>query len=291
MSPATCPNCHNDGSWCPKCCPQPGVRTSNLSDDWKQAAERYERGAANAGADIERTTDSAGKMYRAGRALLQLLTDCEPYLKEDESPAACIQRNRDDANAVLGLLAKEKQIVESLRGNKQPAIETIYEFHRSEDGRHIYDDDFEFDVRMDIDGDWPSDEARIKYADMVVAALNAVRRTHETCEQLMSGLTESQREQATENLLTIIDVSSALEKKTPKELVDLVLGELAAMDVSSVQELLIEELCTRVHPNWCNEESGEPPTQKALVCSICHQPIPTAPHQPWCSENKAARRP
>jgi hypothetical protein len=89
------------------------------------------------------------------------------------------------------------------------------------------------------------------------------RRSSETCEQLMSGLTESQREQATESLITIINVSSALEKKTPKELVDLVLGELAAMEVTSVQELLIEELCTRVHPNWCNEEIGEPNTQKA----------------------------
>lgn len=90
---------------------------------------------------------------------------------------------------------------------------------------------------------------------------------NETPEQLLSQLTDAQREQATENLLTIINVSSALEKKTPKELVDLVLGELAAMDVSSAQELLIEELCTRVHPNWCNED---PTSAKATEqCSRC----------------------
>lgn len=106
-------------------------------------------------------------------------------------------------------------------------------------------------------------------AGVLQEARNIIGPAHETPEQLLSGLTDAQREQAAENLLTIIDVTSALEKKTPKELVDLVLGELAAMDVSSVQELLIEELCTRVHPNWCNED---PTSEKAAEYQ---QPFPS----------------
>jgi hypothetical protein len=107
----------------------------------------------------------------------------------------------------------------------------------------------------------------------------------ETPEQQLSKMTDAQREQAAEKLLTIIDASWALEKKTPKELVDLVLGELAAMDVSSVQELLIEELCTRVHPNWYNED---PTSEKANSCT-CGSPSP-ALHATGCPESEGEDR-
>jgi hypothetical protein len=43
------------------------------------------------------------------------LSDCEEYLKEDETPAECIARNRKDANTILKLLAKcmgEKKALE-----------------------------------------------------------------------------------------------------------------------------------------------------------------------------------
>jgi len=43
------------------------------------------------------------------------LSDCEEYLKEDETPAECIARNRKDANTTLKLLAKsmgEKKALE-----------------------------------------------------------------------------------------------------------------------------------------------------------------------------------
>ena len=48
--------------------------------------------------------------------LRERITACEPYLKDGETPAECIQRNRDDAGAVLKLLAKEKRKHEALRG-------------------------------------------------------------------------------------------------------------------------------------------------------------------------------
>jgi hypothetical protein len=36
----------------------------------------------------------------------QLVADCEPFLKDGETPAECIARNRADINAVMSLLAK-----------------------------------------------------------------------------------------------------------------------------------------------------------------------------------------
>lgn len=95
----------------------------------------------------------------------------------------------------------------------------------------------------------------------------------ETPAPQLPTLTDAQREVATERVATIIKVSMALEKKTPKELVDLVLGELAAMDVSSIQELLIEELCTRVHPNWCNEVPDSE-VKASAQCPSCNSPDP-----------------
>ena len=44
----------------------------------------------------------------------KLITACEPYLKDGETPAECIQRNRDDTGAVMKLLEKEKRKYEAL---------------------------------------------------------------------------------------------------------------------------------------------------------------------------------
>lgn len=43
----------------------------------------------------------------------QLVAECEPFLKEDETPAQCIARNRADTDAVLTLLVKEKRRTEA----------------------------------------------------------------------------------------------------------------------------------------------------------------------------------
>jgi len=41
------------------------------------------------------------------------LDDCQQYLKEGETPAECIERNRTDVDSALSLLVKEKQRVEA----------------------------------------------------------------------------------------------------------------------------------------------------------------------------------
>ena len=56
---------------------------------------------------------------------------------------------------------------------------------------------------------------------------------------------------AMEKVIEAINVYSALEKKTPKELVDLALDHFK--DLESTEELLLHELCTRVHPGWEND--------------------------------------
>lgn len=45
-----------------------------------------------------------------------LVDACAIYLKEDETPAQRIERERVDTEAVLKLLSKEKREVEQLRG-------------------------------------------------------------------------------------------------------------------------------------------------------------------------------
>ena len=37
---------------------------------------------------------------------------CTPYLKDGETPAECIQRNRKDVTQLLWMLAKERELVE-----------------------------------------------------------------------------------------------------------------------------------------------------------------------------------
>ena len=43
------------------------------------------------------------------KRLCKALDDCQPYLKDGETPAECIERNRKDTDAVLSLLVREKQ--------------------------------------------------------------------------------------------------------------------------------------------------------------------------------------
>lgn len=49
-------------------------------------------------------------------------------------------------------------------------------FTVSLDGRHLYDEDFTHDVRLDVDGDWESQEQRIAYAEELARRLNSVQR-------------------------------------------------------------------------------------------------------------------
>lgn len=61
----------------------------------------------NAMADGEATGDV--------RELRQMLADCDQYLKEGETPAQRIERERRDTEAVLNLLIREKQRTEAMR--------------------------------------------------------------------------------------------------------------------------------------------------------------------------------
>lgn len=49
------------------------------------------------------------------RALRQMVADCDVYLKEGETPAQRIERERRDTEAVLNLLIREKQRTEAMR--------------------------------------------------------------------------------------------------------------------------------------------------------------------------------
>ena len=49
------------------------------------------------------------------RGALVRLGDCDEYLKEGETPAQCIQRNRDDVSLALGELARCKGELQEAR--------------------------------------------------------------------------------------------------------------------------------------------------------------------------------
>jgi len=49
------------------------------------------------------------------RAAEERLTECAEYLNDGETPAECIDRNRRDIDAVLGLLVVEKRKTDALR--------------------------------------------------------------------------------------------------------------------------------------------------------------------------------
>ena len=60
------------------------------------------------------TTMADGEVIGDVRELRQMLADCEQYLKDGETPAQRIERERRDTEAVLTLLLREKQKTEAL---------------------------------------------------------------------------------------------------------------------------------------------------------------------------------
>ena len=64
------------------------------------------------------------KMLETENAILRRrLDECRPYLKDGETPAQCIKRNRADVDVALGLLAKEKQKAESAAPSAGPDVQ------------------------------------------------------------------------------------------------------------------------------------------------------------------------
>ena len=58
---------------------------------------------------VAQRTKRSGGSFEMRRRLYKALEDCQPFLKDGETPAECIARNRADLNIALGLLAQEKK--------------------------------------------------------------------------------------------------------------------------------------------------------------------------------------
>ena len=72
--------------------------------------------------------ETLGKAAAEIERLRSLVDACSVYLKEDETPAQRIERERADTEAVLKLLLKEKRAVERLRkdlAEKDDYIRTV----------------------------------------------------------------------------------------------------------------------------------------------------------------------
>lgn len=65
-------------------------------------------------APADETTMADGEVKGDAREVRQMLVDCEHYLKEGETPAQRIERERRDTEAVLNLLIREKQKTERM---------------------------------------------------------------------------------------------------------------------------------------------------------------------------------
>lgn len=76
-----------------------GERIACLEGAIDEAEERI--------ADLEKDKRSLAELAEMAR-------DCAPFLKEYETPAQCIERNRKDVDSVLTLLIDEKRKTERL---------------------------------------------------------------------------------------------------------------------------------------------------------------------------------
>jgi hypothetical protein len=98
-----------------KCCMTGEALEQPLTRDWKHTIdERIARDSEFKEA-LERPSNMVAVPLDKLQDMQRRLSDCEEYLKEDETPAECIARNRKDANTTLKLLAKcmgEKKALE-----------------------------------------------------------------------------------------------------------------------------------------------------------------------------------
>jgi hypothetical protein len=102
------------------------------------------------------------------------------------------------------------------------------------------------DVPLWPNAAWPQDVAMVAHA-----LAGQAKAEVPTPDQMASD----------ERLLNYLSAFENLKTKAPKELVDLVLKHV--IDLKPLHWLLIEELCSRVHPGWENE--GDEGSQKKTV--------------------------
>ena len=81
------------------------------------------------------------------RELRQMLADCEQYLKDGETPAQRIERERRDTEAVLNLLIREKRKNERMREALQHIAQHGAARRPQDRGRH-HDDERSLLVRL-----------------------------------------------------------------------------------------------------------------------------------------------
>ena len=62
---------------------------------------------------VAQRTERQGGSFEMRRRLYKTLEDCQPFLKDGETPAECLARNRSDLDTALKLLAAEKKNKES----------------------------------------------------------------------------------------------------------------------------------------------------------------------------------
>lgn len=89
---------------------------SDHSHKYLERAVTAEAALAEAQREIARLKDNAklNEALRQGDEALLQLADCAPYLKDGETPAACIQRQRKDIDATLSLLAADRREIARL---------------------------------------------------------------------------------------------------------------------------------------------------------------------------------
>ena len=73
------------------------------------------RAGWDAATRIEREANSGNA--EANRRLYKAMEDCQPFLKDGETPAECLARNRSDLDTALKLLAAEKKNKESYQAH------------------------------------------------------------------------------------------------------------------------------------------------------------------------------
>ena len=63
-----------------------------------------------------------------------------------------------------------------------PELPKVKSWSISKDGKEIYNNGFTHDVKLVVDGDWPNDDARLRYADKLCSMLNqAETSSSEVC--------------------------------------------------------------------------------------------------------------
>lgn len=133
-----------------------------------------------------------GEWYSAEKCLANLYHAIEQHEKQEILLARNTQHAPEHKNGVnQELLSALRRIDEMCAAPPNFSDATIQEIARaalaqpepplstggwdcSEDGKQIFHDDFEFDAKLKVSGDFATDEQRIEFAQMVTKTLNGV---------------------------------------------------------------------------------------------------------------------